>query len=192
MSIREDRRDAALDRMADHVLSEGLTGATLRPLAAAAGTSDRMLLYYFTDKDELLTAILERIAARLLADLNAMIARRRPFASLLKGVWGVLNLPRHRPYMNIWYDLASGAARGLEPHRKISGVIADGYLAWIEDRLARDADGPPDQTAPLFLAALQGMYLLNAIGRPVIAADAMVGIVRSASSGGRLAPPALT
>jgi AcrR family transcriptional regulator len=173
MRMPDDRRDAALDRMADHVLSQGLTGATLRPLAAAAGTSDRMLLYYFGDKNALLTAILERIAARLLADLDATIASRHPFETLLRNVWAVLNSPRHRPYMNLWYDLASGAARGLEPHRKMSGVIADGYLAWIESRLDRDADGRPGRTAPLFLAALQGMYLLSAIGRPVVAADAM-------------------
>ena len=54
MNIRNDRREAAIERMADHVLSEGLAAGTLRPLAAAAGTSDRMLLYYFADKDELL------------------------------------------------------------------------------------------------------------------------------------------
>jgi len=45
MSVRTDRRQAALERMADHLLREGMTGASLRPLAAAAGTSDRMLLY---------------------------------------------------------------------------------------------------------------------------------------------------
>ena len=54
MNFRNERREAAIERMADYVLSEGLGAATLRPLAAAAGTSDRMLLYYFADKDELL------------------------------------------------------------------------------------------------------------------------------------------
>jgi AcrR family transcriptional regulator len=176
MSIRENRRDAALDRMADHILSVGLAGATLRPLAAVAGTSDRMLLYYFADKDELLTAILERIAGRLLTDLTETVASRRPFAILLKDVWAVLNSVQHRPYMKIWYDLASGAARGLEPHRKVAGVIADAYLAWVEDRLEHGTDALPSQSAPLFLAAIQGMYLLDAIGRPVIASDAMIAL----------------
>ncbi|UAJ12674.1 TetR/AcrR family transcriptional regulator [Glacieibacterium megasporae] len=177
MSSREDRRDALLDRMADHVLLEGLAGATLRPLAAAAETSDRMLLYYFADKDELVAAVLEKIAARILADLNDMIAPRLPFGTLLHAVWAALASPQHRPYMSIWYDLAAGAARGLEPHRKVSGVIADGYLAWIEGRLAQDAHSLT-QTAPLFLAALQGLYLLDAIGRPDIASDAMTALAK--------------
>jgi len=33
------------------VLEHGLIGLSLRPLAAALGTSDRMLLYHFRDKD---------------------------------------------------------------------------------------------------------------------------------------------
>lgn len=53
MSVRDTRRQAALERMADHVLAAGLRGASLRPLAQVAGTSDRMLLYYFTNKGEL-------------------------------------------------------------------------------------------------------------------------------------------
>ena len=178
MSNRENRRDALVDRMADYLLAEGLAGATLRPLAAAAGTSDRMLLYYFSDKDELLTAILERIAARILAALNDIIAPRRPFMALLNDVWTVLGSPQYRPYMEIWYDLAASAARGLEPHRKVSGVIADGYLAWIESRLGHDAGRLPRQTAPLLLATLQGLYLLDAIGRPAIATDATAALAK--------------
>ena len=66
MDVRSKRREEAIERMADHLLAEGLGAATLRPLAAAAGTSDRMLLYYFNDKDELLSATLHRVAERML------------------------------------------------------------------------------------------------------------------------------
>jgi AcrR family transcriptional regulator len=47
----DDRLSLLLDRLADYVLAHGLTASSLRPLARAAGTSDRMLLYYFADKD---------------------------------------------------------------------------------------------------------------------------------------------
>ena len=59
----DDRRDALIDRLADHMLAIGIGASSLRTLAKAAGTSDRMLLYYFRDKDELVAATLERIAA---------------------------------------------------------------------------------------------------------------------------------
>ena len=69
MTIRAQRREMVLERMCDHVLVNGLASATLRPLAAAADTSDRMLLYYFDDKDDVMTAVLEHIAARMIGTL---------------------------------------------------------------------------------------------------------------------------
>jgi AcrR family transcriptional regulator len=174
MTIREDRRESAIERMADHVLSAGLAAATLRPLAAAAGTSDRMLLYYFADKDELLTATLARIAGRMIAQLDRAIPAepRRPFPVLLRQVWAALSSESLRPFMPLWLDLASGAARGLQPHRDVAGEIADGFLAWVTIRLQPDNDREP----PLFLASIEGMYLLEAIGRGGLADSAAVEI----------------
>ena len=43
MARIEDRRALLLGKLADHVLAHGLSASSLRPLAKAAGTSDRML-----------------------------------------------------------------------------------------------------------------------------------------------------
>jgi AcrR family transcriptional regulator len=174
MTIRSDRREAAIERMADHVLAKGLAAATLRPLAAAAGASDRMLLYYFADKDDLLTATLARIAARMIAQLDGAIpvGPRRPFAVLLEQVWAAMASKSLRPFMPLWLELASGAARGLQPHRDVAGEIADGFLAWVAIRLRPEGGGDP--LAPLFLASIEGMYLLKAIGRSAIADSAVI------------------
>ena len=71
----------------------------------------------------------------------------RPFAVLLEQVWAVLGSKRHRRYMNIWLDLASGAGQ---------------------------SDGEPPLSPALFLATIQGMYSLTAIGRPAVAKTAMI------------------
>jgi len=182
MTIRDDRREAAIERMADHVLSEGLGAATLRPLAAAAGTSDRMLLYYFTDKDELLTATLARIATRMIAQLDQAVPSepRRPFAVLLGEVWAAMASESLKPFMPLWLDLASGAARGLQPHRHVAGDIADGFLAWTAVRLQPESGGEPASLAPLFLASIEGMYLLKAIGRGALADSAALALISRA------------
>ena len=57
--------------MADFVLANGLGAASLRPLAASAGISDRMLLYYFKDKPAVMAAILQCLVDRLTALLAA-------------------------------------------------------------------------------------------------------------------------
>jgi AcrR family transcriptional regulator len=180
MNVRNDRREAAIERMADHVLAEGLAAATLRPLAAAAGTSDRMLLYYFADKDELLTATLARIATRMTVQLDGAVpvAPRRPFAVLLQEVWTAMASDSLRSFMPLWLDLAAGAARGLQPHLDIAGEIADGFLAWVTVRLEPEDDPP----APLFLASIEGMYLLTAIGRGDLAHSTAAELVRTFSS----------
>jgi AcrR family transcriptional regulator len=180
MNVRDDRREAAIERMADHVLSEGLAAATLRPLAAAAGTSDRMLLYYFADKDELLTATLHRIAMRMTVQLDGAIPvePRRPFPELLEQVWAALASESLQPFMPLWLELASGAARGLQPHRDVAGEIADGFLTWVTIRLQPES-GEPSLLAPLFLASIEGMYLLQAIGRGAIADAAVLSLLRA-------------
>src|SRR5437762_12923954 len=62
---RGARRSALIDELASFVLRKGLSDTSLRHLAAQHGTSDRMLLYYFRTKEELLVAVLDRISERL-------------------------------------------------------------------------------------------------------------------------------
>jgi len=184
MNVRSDRRQAAIDRMADHILSEGLAAATLRPLAAAAGTSDRMLLYYFANKDELLSATLRRIAARMTAQLDDAIpiGPLRSFPVLLDEVWTALSSESLKSFMHVWLDLAAGAARGLQPHLDVAGEIADGFLAWVANRLESKIDGKPALSAALFLTSIEGMYLLKAIGRDGIADTAVSELTTSVIS----------
>ena len=172
MNVRDDRREAALERMADHLLLEGLGGASLRPLAAAAGTSDRMLLYYFKDKDELLTATLGRVTARLARLLDDAAPGQKPFATLLAELWAAFRSPALQPYMRLWIELAARAARNETPHRVIAGEIADRFHAWAADRLQveREADRLP--LAALLLATVDGLALLDAVGRGAMANNA--------------------
>ena len=161
--------------MADHVLAEGLAAATLRSLAAASGTSDRMLLYYFADKEELLTATLARIASRMIALLDAAVPldKAGPFSCVLVEVWAAMASEKLRPFMALWLDVAARAARGAQPHRDIAGSIADGFSDWVIKRLVPGGTAESPAGAALFLALIEGMYLLKAIGREGLATSAL-------------------
>lgn len=183
MNKQQDRREALLDLMVNHVLSEGMQAATLRPLAAAAGTSDRMLLYYFTDKDKLIGAVLEKISAKIRDELEIAIpvGEPQPFDMLLQQVWAVLGSQHLKPYMDIWLDLASGAARDIQPYGKVASAILDGYLSWVRMRLQPTPDGMLSFSPELLITTIQGMYLFEAIGRPAVAQAAMTEISRKQS-----------
>jgi AcrR family transcriptional regulator len=142
-----------------------LGSASLRQLAAAIGTSDRMLLYYFPDKASLVTSILERVGKRLAGLLEDEVSADRalPPEEMLRVLWITLRKPTFRPYMRLWLELAGYAARDEEPHRAIGAAIAHGFLDWIAARLAvaaRDSAA----TASSVLVQIEGMLLLDAFG----------------------------
>lgn len=174
MSLRETRRQAALERMAAHLLAEGMAGASLRPMAAAAGISDRMLLYYFRDKQEVLEATLGLLAARLAEALaTAGIGPRpMPFARLLAEVATRLGTPAMQPFMRLWLELAASAGRGQQPQRAVAERIATGFLGWIAERLAVPDAERPRQSA-LLLAMVEGMLVLESVGHGGTAALAL-------------------
>lgn len=163
MSIRDTRRAAVIERMADHLLAEGLGAASLRPLAAAAGTSDRMLLYYFTDRSELLGATLECVAARLTALLDAALppGARLAFAPLLTALWGGVGAPPMRPYMRLWLEIAAAAARDATLFGPVATRIMQGFETWSEAHL----DETDRWGAALLLGVLEGALFLDAVGR---------------------------
>ena len=109
----DTRRADIVQRLTDYVLAEGLSAASLRPLAKAAGTSDRMLLYYFKDKSEIITAVLGEISARLVALMTDRTAPQPlPLDELRPQLAGFLFDDALWPYMRIWLDVASRAAMG--------------------------------------------------------------------------------
>ena len=161
--------------MADHLLAAGLTGVNLRALAAAAGTSNRMLLYYFTDKDELLAATLACVAARLTAKLDAAVPAGEllRFAALLPAVWAAVGSPALRPYMRLWLELAAGAAHGQQPHASVAAQLMAGFADWAGGHL----DGGADEAA-LLLAVVEGALFLDAVGRRDLADRAVAAAAR--------------
>ena len=164
MTKSDDRRCLILDRLADHVLARGLIASSLRPLAKAAQTSDRMLLYYFADKAEIVAATLERVAARMVALLSAHAAPAPlPFDLLLPRIAGTLGDDAFWPYMRVWLEIASRAAGGDPFYWATGEAIGRGFLAWGGAQIACDETEREVQAARL-LVMIEGMVLLKSIG----------------------------
>lgn len=167
------RRAALVQRLADFVLQEGLQAASLRPLARAAGTSDRMLLYYFTDKTDLITAILAEIARRLRDALDReMAGPPLPEPQLLPALFAAAVSPPVWPYIRVWLELAAHAARGDAALGGIGRAIGAGFLDWIAAHLQAEPAARGDQAARL-LVRMEGMLVLHALGLGDIARRAL-------------------
>ena len=96
-----------LAAMAAHVRHVGLAGASLRPLARAAGTSDRMLIYHFGNKANLIEALLARLADEMLGAMNAILpnAPAASEADLIGEIIALYRTPTFQPYRRIWFDI---------------------------------------------------------------------------------------
>jgi AcrR family transcriptional regulator len=161
---KQARLDALTDRLADHVLVHGLAASSLRPLARWAGTSDRMLLYYFADKDAVIAASLDRIAARMLAMLDAA-APAQPMApaALRDHLAPLLGDVLVRPYLRVWLEMAAYGAHGDAGIRAIGARIGAGFLAWLACHLAVPAAEKAAAAARL-LIEIEGSVLLASLG----------------------------
>jgi AcrR family transcriptional regulator len=165
MSKGDERRIAIIDRLADHILAHGLVASSLRPLAKAAGTSDRMLLYYFADKAEIISATIARIAERMTVALAERTAPQPlPLNDLIAHLSAIVLQAEFWPYMCVWVELASRAAREDPLYVHIAAQIGEGFLGWG----AMQLDAPDEETrardAARLLVVIEGMVLVKAIG----------------------------
>lgn len=164
MASADERRTQLLDAMADHMLAAGLAGSSLRPLARAAGTSDRMLLYYFPTKDALIAATLAHLAQRMAGMLAASVGEvRLPPDRLLPLLTDLTLAPRFRPYLGLFLEVASRAARGDTLCRTIGGEVAEGFLLWIEGQLVAP-EGRQRAQALAILTQIEGRVVLESLG----------------------------
>lgn len=161
----DTRRAEIIQRLTDYVLTEGLSAASLRPLAKAAGTSDRMLLYYFADKAEIITAVLEQISARLVELISQRTASEPlPLDELRGQLAAVLFEDALWPYMRIWLDVAARAAMGDAYYRAVGEQIGRGFLEWGKAQLKSENAAQLEIDAARLLVSMEGMLFLKSIG----------------------------
>lgn len=128
---RSPRRAELLERAYEYVLEHGLADMSLRPLAAAIGSSPRVLLFLFGSKDGLVRALLARARADELAFLEQVRSQKpeADLATIIRTTWRWLVDERHRPLLALWLE---AYARSLtEPDGPWAGFAAQTVEDWL-------------------------------------------------------------
>ena len=155
------RRDQLLELSYAYALEHGVADLSLRPLAAAVGSSPRVLLFLFGSKAGLVQALL----ARARQDELALLDRAREMAAppgaevrdrleVVAEVWGWLAAEEHRALLKLWVE---GYARSLiEPDGPWSGFASATVADWLD---VLGALVPDVALCTLILAVLRGGML---------------------------------
>ncbi|GAA0242039.1 TetR/AcrR family transcriptional regulator [Cryptosporangium japonicum] len=154
-------RERILDACVDHALAHGLP-TRLEPLAAASGTSTRMLIYHFRTRDALLREILVRARHRQRQFFGELISPRpdEPYLDTLRRAWQGMTGPEGRPYLSMFGRLREGHEQQLWP-----GFRREATTDWLqpmEDGMR--SIGRPE-LGTLALAVVRGLMIdLEATG----------------------------
>jgi AcrR family transcriptional regulator len=155
----EARRRVLLDRVTDDLAVNGLVDFSLRRAARAAGTTHKVLLYYFTGADDLLAQAIFQLRQRRIGNALASIAAGpdgQSLADRVRAVWPALvgeesrvldqaiGLMMYDPVRYV--ELGQGASQQYLPH-----LLAICPPDWTEQRKL--------EVSAMVLATLRGFLI---------------------------------
>lgn len=150
-----------LDACTDYALTHGLPDR-LEPLATAADTSQRMLIYHFGTRDQLLRDVLGQARRRQVETFTDLIRLRpsEPYPVTLARAWLAISGPQGKPYLRIFTPLHDTAGEPLWPGFRRTATTD--WLAPLEDGM-RTLGRP--ELATVVLAVIRGLLMdLGATG----------------------------
>lgn len=159
------RKVELLEAAYRYVLDNGLARLSLRPLATAIGSSPRVLVFLFGNKEGLVRAVLARARADELAILDHVGGSGAPAVGLpaaVERLWGWLAAAEHRQLLKLWAETYVSSI--VEPDGVWAGFASATVQEWLVVLSA--CQPPPERDSPegaarrtLALAVLRGALL---------------------------------
>lgn len=175
MQTNKLSRETLLPPLAAHVMQHGLGGASLRPLAKAAGTSDRMLIYHFGNKEALITDLLEYMAGMYSAALDAAMGSERSQTrqEVLSRILAEGRKPAMQAFLVLWWEIVAGAARGLPGYKEAAEKMMSRQLVWLENQMPEN-DPDPEGGARYLMTVIEGTLMLGTVGHARTAREGLL------------------
>lgn len=141
-------RDRLLGLVADYVLEHGIADLTLRKLGAAIGTNNRMLLYYFSSKEQLIEQALLAASQRFPVFASAMagFAGPEPLAERLDRCWAGIAAAENHAFHRLFFEVYGVA---LQQPGRFDGFLTRVGHDWVDLVAAQLRDeGVAEPAAP--------------------------------------------
>lgn len=167
-------REEILAAALESAFADGLSTLSYGRVAKRLGISDRVVVYYFPTKDDLVTAVVVAMGLELQATLAAAFATpRADHRALVRTAWPILATPTADPVFALFFEANGLATAGRDPYRQLVPQLVDGWITWCTEFL----DGPPEERrgeAETAIALVDGLILLRLLVGPEAAERAAV------------------
>jgi AcrR family transcriptional regulator len=145
------RKQELLAELIVYLAKHGLSDLSLRPMAAATGTSARLLIFHFGSKEQLLEEVLGEMQVRLQASFVAMAEAPRK-APLLRAFWDWALIEPNHLMLRLLYQLHMLASQSPKTYGR---YLKRNSLNWLE---LIQAALPPEQRDPAFATLLGAVF----------------------------------
>lgn len=162
-----DKKQAKKNELAQHaahyLLQNGFEGFTLRLIGQAANTSDRMLLHYFANKNELLQAALLAAQQNLFAYLEQTQLTRQEPAGMMMQLHQLILKDAFLPYLRLWLALLVYSQKQTG-FKAIAAQMLHAFEQWIAPKIECPAE-QLEQCSAFVVTWLEGAVVRQLAGQ---------------------------
>lgn len=157
-------REEILDGALQTALDVGLSQLTYGRVAKRLGINDRVVVYYFPSKEELVAEVLVTVGLQFQATIAP--AFERPAADhleLARRTWPIVATPEADPTFALFFEANGLAAAGRAPFDEVVPQLVEAWIDWAAGLI----DATPAKRrseAEAAIALIDGLALLRALG----------------------------
>src|SRR3954451_11758842 len=160
-----ERRQELLDAVVKECAERGIGDRSIRDVAAAVGTSHRMLLHHFGSRNALLLAIVDEVERRQRALLSELPPE---LAAGIAAMWADLRRPELRPFERLFFECYARGVQGEQPFARMLPAAVETWLV--------EAGTTDPALVRLGLAGMRGLVLA------LVATDDRAGVDAAAQA----------
>lgn len=166
MGYRHDR-DEILGAAVDVALQGGVGSVSFARVASQLGISDRMVVYYFPTKADLVSAIAVQLGARLQVLLErAFGPEPLQVDELQRRAWPVLASSGADGVFRCFFEMIGLSASGTAPFDQLAPALLQGWVDWLATRIAGGSEAERRRRALGVVAQMDGLLLVRTVLGP--------------------------